>query len=430
MSATTSTSAIDANAASSPPQRSLRVGDHAALWLSLSVGLLVLQSGALIAPALGFGQSALVIILGSALGVAVLGAVAAVAARQGTSAMACLAPVLGPFGVKLPAAANMIQLIGWGAFELMVMAQAAQGVTDRAGVGTAYGLWVVVFAVLVTALAYAGPLAFVRRVLRRMGIWLVLASALWLTWRLVTAYDLDWTNRSGDGSMHAGAALDVVIAMPLSWLPLAGDYARHVQCGSGAGRDRGRAAGWSAAAGYLVGTVWFHLLGAGYALALGDSAIVPALLAAAGGVWALGLILFGESDNAMADVYSAGVSSEAVAGGGPRLSWRVLLAGAAAGAIALVAGDGSYETFLLLLGSIFAPLYAVALTHWAGRTSTRPWAALIAWVLGVATYHLLPRWQDSLGATIPSMAVAALTYGVLAYAVLARQPSPGREAHQ
>ena len=53
-------------------ERSFGFNDHAALWLSLGVGLLVMQIGAYLVPAVGPQQAALVIVLGSILGAGML----------------------------------------------------------------------------------------------------------------------------------------------------------------------------------------------------------------------------------------------------------------------------------------------------------------------------------------------------------------------
>ncbi|HCP53846.1 MAG TPA: putative hydroxymethylpyrimidine transporter CytX, partial [Pseudomonas sp.] len=45
-------------------------------------------------------------------------------------------------------------------------------------------LWTLLFGALATLLAVSGPLTFVRRILRKWGIWLLLGACVWLTWNL------------------------------------------------------------------------------------------------------------------------------------------------------------------------------------------------------------------------------------------------------
>jgi len=82
--------------------------DLAVLWGDLSIGLLVLVSGALLVPALGLPSAVIAIVVGTAIGVVPLGFVAAAGAREAVPAMVLFRPVLGLRGSYLPSAANLI----------------------------------------------------------------------------------------------------------------------------------------------------------------------------------------------------------------------------------------------------------------------------------------------------------------------------------
>ena len=70
-----------------------------------------------------------------------------------------------------------------------------------------------------------------------------------------------------------------------------------------------------------------------------------------------------ETDEAFANVYSTAVSIQNLA---PKLPQRALVTGVAAVATlgALTIDLLSYQTFLLLLGSFFVPLFGVLLADW------------------------------------------------------------------
>lgn len=205
--------------------------DLFSLWFSLGVGLMVLQTGALLAPGLGLSGSLLAIFLGTLVGVALLASVGVIGSDTGLSSMAALKLSLGSRGAMLPAVLNVLQLIGWGSFEIIVMRDAASLLGARAfSEGSWLSnplLWTLFFGALATLLAVSGPLAFVRKILRKWGIWLLLAACLWLTWNLFAKADLAalWAQK-GDGSMPFAVGFDIAIAMPLSWLPLIADYSR------------------------------------------------------------------------------------------------------------------------------------------------------------------------------------------------------------
>jgi nucleobase:cation symporter-1, NCS1 family len=432
--------------------------DLAVLWGDLSIGLLVLVSGALLVPALGLPSAAFAILVGTAIGVVPLGLVAAAGAREAVPAMVLFRPVLGLRGSYLPSAANLIQLVGWTAFEFWAMGRVASAVSvDLFGFDSPFA-WMLVVALVCTTLALAGPIFTVRRWLERFGAWIIAGVALWITLKIVDVAALGalWS-RPGTGGLPFWLAVDLVIAMPVSWLPLVADYTRF-------GRDPRRAFAGTAA-GYAVGNVWFYLLGALLVLAAGTGTDVldigTSIAAAAGGAIVLLALLVGESDNAMANVYSAAVT---VQNARPAWSQRALIVtvGAAGLAIATAIGGNAataLESFLLLIGSVFVPLFAVFLADWGIRARGRfgeaalfdgappgiRWRAVVPWAIGFLVYQwcapttLVGWWSSGLervlhgwlglpfplvgdaafGGSIPGFAVAF----VVALTVLPRRPS-------
>lgn len=399
-------------------QRVFGARDLFSLWFSLGIGLMVLQTGALLAPGLGLSGALLAIFLGTLVGVALLASVGVIGCDTGLSSMAALKLSLGSRGALLPALLNVLQLIGWGAFEIIVMRDAASLLGARAfsdaSVFSNPLLWTLFFGALATLLAVSGPLTFVRKVLRKWGIWLLLAACLWLTWNLFSKADLGalWAQK-GDGSLPLAVGFDIAIAMPLSWLPLIADYSRFGK--------RAKKVFGGTAAGFFLGNAWLMSLGVAYTLAFAPSGEVNALLLALAGA-GLGipllLILLDESENAFADIHSAAVSGGVL--------WRLkvehlaLVIGVICTLIACFAPLAQYQNFLLLIGSVFAPLFGVVLVdHFLVRkrsaqvtTALFCWPALLAWAGGVSTYHLLANVYPDVGATLPALVLA----GVLQWA--------------
>ena len=399
-------------------QRVFGARDLFSLWFSLGIGLMVLQTGALLAPGLGLSGGLLATFLGTLVGVALLASVGVIGCDTGLSSMAALKLSLGSRGALLPALLNVLQLIGWGAFEIIVMRDAASLLGARAfsdaSVFSNPLLWTLFFGALATLLAVSGPLTFVRKVLRKWGIWLLLAACLWLTWNLFSKADLGalWAQK-GDGSLPLAVGFDIAIAMPLSWLPLIADYSRFGK--------RAKKVFGGTAAGFFLGNVWLMSLGVAYTLAFAPSGEVNALLLALAGA-GLGipllLILLDESENAFADIHSAAVSGGVL--------WRLkvehlaLVIGVICTLIACFAPLAQYQNFLLLIGSVFAPLFGVVLVdHFLVRkrsaqvtTALFYWPALLAWAGGVSTYHLLANVYPDVGATLPALVLA----GVLQWA--------------
>jgi purine-cytosine permease-like protein len=237
---------------------------------------------------------------------------------------------------------------------------------------------------------------------------LVLASLLWLSWQFLLKAQAQgfaelWS-KAGDGSMGTLGALDLVIAMPVSWLPLVADFARHGRDGKGALRGT-----WL---GYAVANIWCYALGVLVAVTTPSADLVTALLVAQGGLVALGLILIDEVDNAYGDVYSGAVASHSIL---PRLTvrqWGMSMA-VVCTALATILPMHSLEPFLLMLSSVFVPLYGVILgrlghaTDVASMVGARKvqWVAVALWIAGIACYHVCAQWAPAWGSALPSLAL-------------------------
>ena len=191
-------------------ERVFRWHDHAALWFSLGVGLLVMQVGAYLVPAVGTRDAALAIVLGSLVGAGLLGWTAKLGCDSGLSSAGLMFATFGHRFARLPVLLNIAQLIGWTTFELVVMRDGTAAIAQQSfglvldGPGGRVATTVLWGAVLTLLLA-GSMTALVRRIIGRFGLPLVIASLLWLTWQFggqvqARGFDLFWT-RPGDGSM-------------------------------------------------------------------------------------------------------------------------------------------------------------------------------------------------------------------------------------
>ena len=347
-----------------PHLRVLGFLDQAVLWANLGISLLVLVAGALLVPALGLGQAVAATVVGAVIGNLLLGLAAVPAADTGAPTMVLYRAVLGVRGSLLPTAFNVVQNLGWATFELWIIAGAAAQVSRRLfGVEGRLG-WVVGFGALTTAMVVAGPLTIIRRYLERFAVWAVLASTVYLTWYALTRFDLAaLAARAGQGGMSFWAGVDIAVALPISWVPLVGDYARF-------GRSA-RTAFWGTSVGYLLAQVWFYALGVLFLLAIGQGDVLAAVIAVPAGLVALAVLVVDETDEVFANVYSTGISVQNAA---PRLPGRPLALGIgvlATTLAALVTDLGQYESFLLLLGALFVPLFGVLAAHYFVLTGRR-----------------------------------------------------------
>ncbi len=386
--------------------------EHASLWFSMGVGLLVIQVGAYLVPAIGTRNAMLAIVLGSLIGSGLLAWTAKIGCDSGLSSAGLMHATYGSLFARLPVLLNVAQLIGWTTFELVIMRDGTRAIGQHTfglkldgnfGLLTTTLCW----GGLLTVLMAGSMLTLVRRFVANYGLPLVIASLVWLTWQFAGKLNAGglaafWA-RPGDGSMGMLSALDLVIAMPVSWLPLVADYARH-------GRS-GKSALGGTWLGYTVANVWCYALGVLVASVAnpGDD-MVGTLLLAQGGLIALSLILIDEIDNAYGDVYSGSVSAHSLKPSWSIRRWSLLLA-LLCTALALVLPMHSLEPFLLTLSSVFVPLYGVILGRLGfrgrleGVLSPRKIdvTAAVLWLAGIATYQAAAAWAPQWGSALPTL---------------------------
>lgn len=394
-----------------PSDRVFAFRDHAALWFSLGVGLLVMQIGAFLGSALGPRSAVIAILVGSLLGAALLAWVARIGCERGLPSPALMCQTLGTSFAKLPVVLNIVQLLGWSAFELVVMRDGTTAlIKDIFGIEAAWIPYVTAlfWGLLLIALATGSMIGLVRRFVGRFGLPLVILSLIWISWQFLLRAQAsglqDFWNKPGDGSMGLLAGIDLVMAMPVSWLPLVADFARYGR--SGAGTFRGT---WL---GFAIANIWCHALGVLIVSTTApDADLLATILLAQGGLVALGLILIDEMDNAYGDVYSGSVSLNFLHGRIGIRSWGIVLA-IAATACALVLPMHGLEPFLLMLSSVFVPLFGVVVSQLSlqGEATQRPvnTVPVAIWLVGIAVFHACPAWLPQLGSALPSLAVTLL----------------------
>jgi nucleobase:cation symporter-1, NCS1 family len=373
-----------------PARKVLGLADQTVLWANLGVSLLlpvtatfILTPDPSVAP-LSLGAALVAIVVGSLIGNVLLGLGALPGAETGAPSMVLLRGLLGRKGSYLPTALNLAQCVGWSVFEIVIIAEAASRLTDE----SLRPLFVVLAGGLATLMAIR-PLVVVQA-LKRVAVWLVLASTVYLFVQVLRRPLPPLDEGSWEGFWKAA---DLVIALSVSWIPLAADYSRH----SRTGRD----AFFGAFLGYFTSGTAFFALGvlalAGYGLEPGFD-VIDALLAVPAGAVALLVLAVDEVDEAFANIYSTAVSAQNVV---PRVDRRVLALGVGVGATgaALVFDIVAYENFLFLIGSVFVPLFGTFAAAYYVLDRGRPWDVsedaparwwfLAPWVAGFVAYQLV-----------------------------------------
>jgi NCS1 family nucleobase:cation symporter-1 len=415
-----------------PKMRQLRFLDYFVLWSSLGAGLLVFYAGYLLVPGLSLGQAILAVIVGHLIGNLVLAAVGVIGSRHSIPTMVVVRSSFGIRGSYLFSALNVLQLIGWAVFEIYIMSLAVSQLFPSFLGFSLFPVWVIFFGVICTGLVIGGPLTVVRDWLRKAGVWIMYALTLFLTWAVFTQHNFFAALfQPGNGSLTFAMGIDLVVAMPLSWVPLVADFSRF------AGSDRGTF--WGTYSGFFLTSVWAYIVGAFWALTTGTDNPVVAISTVAFGFVALGLITVNETDNGFADIYSAVLSTQNVRG--KMRQWPLAIGfGAISTALAFIIGTvpatlvSGYQSFLLLIGSVFIPLFGVVLVDYFAVRRSRievdelyqrtsrfwfhggvNWRAILAWIVGFVVYQMFYNvsFLQGIGSSIPSLGCAAALYALL-----------------
>ena len=400
--------------------RTLTGRDFFFLWAGAGIALTEIWAGGLLAP-LGLTAGLIVIVLGHVIGNTPLALAGLIGSRHGVAAMASTRAALGSRGSILPALLNVTQLVGWTAVMLWVGGEAATRLAGGFGSRT---FWIILAGLLTTGWALGGH-RFWKKLQAAAVILLALLSGL-MTYLALQRYG--WSGLASQpaaGGLSFMSGLDLVIAMPVSWIPLVADYARHAR------RPGPALVGtWT---GYFLAGCWMYSVGLMVSLATGSStpdAMIMDLMASYG--WAAAALLIAVVSTfttTFLDIYSNAVSVRSIT---TRWGERtvILATGVLGTGLALVLNPHFYEHFLLLIGSAFCPLFGVVLAdyfvarrgRWPEELATGAGprfrlTGLVAWLLGIAVYHLIARMWPGLGASLPAMLLAAVIYLVLHAAI-------------
>jgi putative hydroxymethylpyrimidine transporter CytX len=404
-------------------ERNLGGIDFFLFWAGVAISLAEIWAGGLLAP-LGFGLGVAVILLGHVVGNTLMALGGVPGSDHGIPAMVSVRASFGIRGSNLAAILNIVQLVCWAAIMLIIGGRAGAMLgASSGGLLASNRFWILGIgsATLFWALLTGKKIWKVLQAVAVAGLSLVLLALSLQAYRGLGQMAPAQAPSSTLGFMRA---LDLVIAMPISWMPLVADYSRFAK--------NGASAFWSTWWGYFLVSSWMFVLGLGATLATGSTEPQMQLLELMGGlglaVPALLLVVFSTVTSDFPDIYSATCSALNVS---EKVSARtaMIVAGVVSILVALVFPMERYEGFLYLIGAMFVPLFGVALTDYfvvrrrkldlaeLYQPGGRYWysggfhvAAFAAWALGFAVYEVIEMRGYAIGASIPSMMAAGLSY--------------------
>ena len=369
--------------------------ENGLIWFGAAVSLAEILTGTYIAP-LGFQKGLTAILVGHLIGCILLFLSGVIGGSVRKSAMESVKMSFGQKGSLLFAALNVLQLVGWTAIMIYDGAIAADGIMHT-------GRWV--WCLVIGALIILWILVGVTNLGKINTIAMAALFILTIVLCKVIFFDSGMAGAAvDDGTMSFGAAVELSVAMPLSWLPLISDYTREA-------KEPVKATAASAVIYGLV-SCWMYIIGMGAAIFTGEYDIALIMVKAGLGIAGLIIVIFSTVTTTFLDAYSAGVSSETIFSGvrGKYAAVLVTIIGIIG---AIVYPMDNITDFLYLIGSVFAPMIAVQIADFFflkrnAEAKTVQTANLIVWAGGFIVYRILMRIDLPLGNTLPDMVITIL----------------------
>ncbi|RJW43226.1 putative hydroxymethylpyrimidine transporter CytX [Clostridiales bacterium TF09-2AC] len=367
------------------------------IWFGAGVSIAEILTGTYLAP-LGFGRGLAAIILGHVIGCALLFLAGLIGGYTGKSAMETVKMSFGERGSLLFVLLNVLQLVGWTSIMIYDGALAAGGIY-----GAGRWVWCLVIGGLILIWILIGIQNLGKINVIAMGALFILTLILC---RVIFAGHGAAVGIS-DGTMSFGAAVELSVAMPLSWFPLISDYTREA--------EKPFAATAASAAVYGIVSIFMYVIGMGAAIHTGEYDISVILVKAGLGLTGLLIVVLSTVTTTFLDAYSAGVSSVSISSA-IKEKWAAVAVTVVGTAAAVTFPMDNITGFLYLIGSVFAPMIAIQITDYflLGKDCSRDAYCvrnLLIWLAGFILYRLLMQVDTPVGNTLPDMAATmALTY--------------------
>jgi putative hydroxymethylpyrimidine transporter CytX len=406
-------------------ERNLAGRDIFLLWAGVAISLAEIWAGGFLAP-MGFWAGLWAILLGHLIGNTVMALGGVIGSDHGIMSMVSVRPAFGLRGSNLAALLNIIQLICWAAIMLIIGGRAGAALGKPVGgILARDGFWILAIGIgtLLWAL-WTGKRVW--KVLQTVSVAALVLVVVMMTW---VAFGAMEATPALAGVQPPGfmTGLDLVIAMPISWMPLVADYSRSARST--------RSAFWNTWWAYFLVSSWMYALGLQVTLLTGAGDPGQLVLETLGSLGlaapALFMVVFSTITSDFPDVYSATCSLLNIS---QKMSARTVMwiAGGLSILVALVFPMEQYENFLFFIGAMFIPLFGVVLTdyfvirrrkldlealytegglYWY-RRGCNP-AALAAWAVGFAVYEAMALLKLAVGGSLPAMLTAGLLYWVL-----------------
>mgnify|MGYP000932544310 CR=1 FL=1 len=370
--------------------------ENGLIWFGAGVSIAEILTGTYYA-SMDFKSAILAIVIGHIAGFILMSLSGLIGARTGLSAMEATKLSFGKIGGIFFAILNFLQLVGWTA---IMIYDGAISSADLFGRGNK--IWALLIGILIIVWIAVG--------ITNLGkINTVSMIALFVLTILMSRKSFA-SNLISDVSAEAlsfGGAVELAIAMPMSWLPLISDYTSKA--------EKAEKATWISAGIYSLVSLWMYIIGLTGAMSTGESTLSAIFSYSGIGVLAIIIIILSTVTTTFLDAYSAGISFEAIKqnADGKKVSIIVSVVGII---LAMLYPMDDITNFLYLIGSVFAPMIAVQIADFFiknEKSKVDEKVNIISWLLGFVFYRILLKVDVAIGASILSVILTIIVTLIL-----------------
>ena len=364
--------------------------ENGLIWFGAAVSIAEIMTGTYFA-SLGFAKGLSAIILGHVIGCVMLFLAGVIGGKNRKSSMETVKSSFGYKGALFFAIVNVVQLVGWTAIMIYDGSLSANSILN-AGVP----VWCIVTGALITLWIFIG----IKNLGRVNTISILMLFVLTVVLSFIIFGKGNGQNIATDG-ITFGAAVELSVAMPLSWLPLISDYTRE--------SDKPVKSTAVSAITYGVVSCWMYIIGMGAAIFIAESDISGIMVKSGLGIAGLLIIIFSTVTTTFLDAYSAGVSGEVISNK-INSKWLAVIVTVIGTVSAIFFPITDITDFLYFIGSVFAPMIAVQIADFYILKKDREHQGLsvrsmVIWFVGFVVYRLLMNVDIIIGSTLPDVII-------------------------
>ena len=370
------------------------------IWFGVAISVSEIQAGIQIGSAAPVNSIWVPLILGHVIGGILLYFVGLIGARLRVNAMESIKSTFGNLGSRFFAALNVMQLIAW------VAVLNAQGTLALMGLNIpiSFALTSIILAILVAIWVFIG----LQRTSKITSIIMIILTVLLivLSFKLLGIGGYHLMPIKNSATLTFWNIFEISIAMPISWLPVIGDYTKDV-------KSPKKATALSALA-YTVASLWMYFIGI-EVVCIGTVDISQAILISGLGVQGVFILVLSTVTTNFLATNSAGESAKAIFN---RLDPKIVgvIVSILSAILAISGIMDHYISFLYLISSVFAPMASVLVVSFyfgKGNNKTKDWYwNIFSWFVGFIVYQITSGFDSIfLGPTLIAVIVSAgLTY--------------------